>query len=76
MLWNGNECGKRLRWQNLKATIPEQTILEQKQLKNVKYFKYLSNMRTKDVRCTREMKSGIAMAKATFKKKKKYSLAN
>jgi len=33
-------------------------------------------MRTKDVRCTREMKSGIAMAKATFKKKKKYSLAN
>jgi hypothetical protein len=51
-------------------------ILEQRQLKNVKYFKYLSIMRTKDVRCTRKMKSRIAMAKAIFKKKKKYSLAN
>jgi hypothetical protein len=45
-------------------------IVKQRKLKNVKYFKYLSSMRTKDLRCAREIKSGIAMAKATFNKKK------
>jgi len=33
-------------------------------------------MRTKDVRCTREIKSRIVIAKATFNTKKNSSLAN
>jgi hypothetical protein len=34
------------------------------------YFKYLGSKLTKDGRCTCEIKSRIAMAKAAFKKKK------
>ena len=34
-------------------------------------FKYLGSMLTNDGRCTREIKSRIAMAKAAFSKKKK-----
>jgi hypothetical protein len=33
-------------------------------------FNYLGSMITNDARCTREIKSRIAMAKAAFKKKK------
>jgi hypothetical protein len=36
----------------------------------VEYFKYLGSMLTNDARCIREIKSRIAMAKATFNKKK------
>ena len=42
----------------------------QKQLENVEYFKYLGSILTKDGRCTCEIKSRIAMAKAVFNKKK------
>jgi hypothetical protein len=45
-------------------------MVDQKQLENVEYFKYLSSMITKDAQCTREIKSRIAMAKAAFNKKK------
>jgi hypothetical protein len=41
----------------------------QKQLENVECFKYLGSMLTNDGRCTREIKSRIAMAKAAFNKK-------
>jgi len=41
-----------------------------KQPENVEYFKYLDSMLTNDGRCTREIKSRIAMAKAAFNKKK------
>jgi hypothetical protein len=34
------------------------------------YFNYLGSMITNDARCTREIKSMIAMAKAAFNKKK------
>ena len=44
--------------------------IEQKQLENVKCFKYLGSMLTNDGRCTCESKSRIAMAKAAFNKKK------
>jgi hypothetical protein len=47
----------------------------QKQSENVEYFSYLGSMVTNDARCTREIKSRIATAKAAFnqqeKKKKK-----
>jgi hypothetical protein len=41
-------------------------MIDQKQLENVEYFKYLSNMISDDARCTREIKSRISMAKAAF----------
>jgi hypothetical protein len=45
-------------------------MTDQKQLENVEYFNYLDSMITNDARCTREIKSRIAMAKAAFNKKK------
>ena len=44
--------------------------IDQKQLENVKCFKYLGSMLTEDGRFTCEIKSRIAMAKAAFNKKK------
>jgi hypothetical protein len=45
-------------------------IIDQKQLQNVEYFKYLSSILTNDGRCTCEIKCRIAMAKAAFNKKR------
>jgi hypothetical protein len=45
---------------------PIQTMTDQKQLETVKYFNFIRN----DVRCTHEIKSRIALAKAAFNKKK------
>ena len=45
-------------------------MIDQKQLENVECFKYLGSMLANDGRCTREIKSRIAMAKAAFSKKK------
>ena len=47
-------------------------MIDQKQLENVEYFKYLGSLLTNDGRCTREMKSRIAMAKAAFSNKKTF----
>ena len=49
---------------------PVAITINQKQLENVKCSKYLGSMLTEDGRCTCEIKSRIAMAKATFNKKK------
>ena len=49
---------------------PITITVDQKQLENVKCFKYLGSMLTDDGRCTCEIKSRIAMAKAAFNKKK------
>ena len=48
---------------------PITITIDRKQLENVKCFKYLGSMLTEDGRCTCEIKSRIAMAKATFNKK-------
>jgi hypothetical protein len=40
-----------------------------KNLENVEYCSYLGSMVTEDARCTCEMKSRIAMAKAAFNKR-------
>ena len=69
MLWNGNECRKKV----IKITrqpFPVKIMLEQKQLQNVEYFKNLDSMLTNDGRCTCEIKCRIAMAKAAFNKKR------
>jgi hypothetical protein len=49
---------------------PMKIMIDQKQLDNVEYLNYLGSMITNDARCTREIKSRIAMAKAAFNKKK------
>jgi len=70
MLHNGNECGKKLCNQNLKATIPSSTDYDRKKkiLQNVEYFNYLGRI-TNDARCTCEIKSRTSKAKAEFSKK-------
>jgi hypothetical protein len=49
---------------------PMKIMIDQNQLENVEYFNYLGSMITNDARCTSEIKSKIAMAKAAFNKKK------
>jgi len=48
-------------------------MMDQQQLENVEYFSYVDSMITNEARCTREIKSRIAMNKAEFNKKEKYS---
>ena len=48
---------------------PVKIMIDQKQLDNVESFKYLVSMLTCNGRCTCEIKSRIAMAKAAFNKK-------
>jgi hypothetical protein len=48
-----------------------QTIVEQKQLENVEYFDSLASVVTKDARCTCEIKSRIAVAKAALNNNRK-----
>jgi hypothetical protein len=45
-------------------------IINQKQLENVEFFKYLGSILTNDGRCTCEIKCRIAIAKAAFNKKR------
>ena len=49
---------------------PVTIMIGQKQLENVECFNYLSSILTNDGRCTRGIKSRIAMAKVAFNKKK------
>ena len=55
---------------------PITITIDQKQLENVKYFKYLGSMLTEGGRCTCEIKSRVAMEKAAFNKKKNLLPAN
>ena len=48
---------------------PVTIMIEQKQLEIVECFEYLGSMLTNDRRCTCEIKSRIAMAKAALSKK-------
>jgi hypothetical protein len=49
---------------------PVNIMIDQKQPGNVESFKYLGSILTNDGRCTCEIKSRIAMAKAAFNKKR------
>jgi len=49
---------------------PAKIMIDQKQTENVESFKYLGSMLTNDGSCTCEIKCRVAMAKATFNKKR------
>ena len=49
-------------------------MIGQKQLENVECFNYLGSMLTNDGRCTREIKSRIAMAKLHLARKRLFLL--
>jgi hypothetical protein len=51
---------------------PVKHMIDQKQLESVESFKYLGIMLTNYGRCTCEIKSRIAMAKAAFNKKRAF----
>jgi hypothetical protein len=70
MLWNGNECGKTKLMTISGQPSTVKIMIEQKQLENVEPLKYLDRILTNDGRCTCEIKCSIAMAKATFNKKR------
>ena len=55
---------------------PVTIMIDQKQLENVECSKYFGSMLTNGGRCTCEIKSRIAMAKAAFHKKKTFLPAN
>ena len=54
----------------MKTTIPSNKYDRQKHLDNVECFTYLGSVLTNDGRCTCEIKSRNAVAKAAFNKKK------
>jgi len=54
----------------LRQPFPVKIIIDQKQLENVEYFKYLCSILTNDGRGTCEIKCRIAMTKAAFNKKR------
>ena len=70
MLENGNECGKNKSDENFKTAIPSKNYDRPKTTNNMESFKYLGSMLTNDGRCTFDIKSKIAMAKAAFNKKR------
>jgi len=49
---------------------PVKIMIDQKQLENVEFFKYLGSILTNDGRCTCKIKCRIAMAKAAFNRKR------
>jgi len=49
---------------------PVKIMIDQKQLVNGEFFKYMGSILTNDERCTCEIKCRIAMAKAAFNKKR------
>ena len=49
---------------------PVKIMIDQKQLENVEFFKYLGSILTNDGRCTCEIKCSVAMAKVAFNKKR------
>jgi hypothetical protein len=67
MIWNGNECGKKMMTISRQLS-PVKIMIDQKQLENEESFKYLGSILTNDGRCTCEIKCRIAMAKVEFNK--------
>jgi len=76
LIENGGYYGMEMNVEKTKVVIisrqpsPVTIKIDQKQLENVKCFKYLGSVLTEDGRCTCEIKSRIAMTKAAFSKKK------
>jgi hypothetical protein len=60
-------------WKRPKRKLREPSslhVIDQKKVENVEYLNELSGMITNDARCTREIKSKVAMAEAVFNRKK------
>jgi hypothetical protein len=53
----------------ISISITVKITVDQKQLENVEFFKYLGSILTNDGKCTCEIKCRIAMAKTAFNKK-------
>jgi hypothetical protein len=70
MLWNVNKCGKTKVVRISRLIFPVKIMIDQKQLENIDFFKYLGSILINNGRCTCEIKCRIAMAKAAFKKKR------
>jgi hypothetical protein len=51
---------------NLTVLSAVQIVTDQQQLENMKCCNYIGRIITKDTRCTRDIKSKIAVTKATF----------
>jgi hypothetical protein len=72
----GRYCGMERNVEKTKVmgisrqSFPVKLMIDQKQLVNVEFFKHLGSMLTNDGRCTCEIKSRIAVAKAAFNKKR------
>jgi len=65
------ECGEAKVMRNSSQPSLLQIMMGQKHMEYVEYFKYLCSVITNDARCTREIKSRVAMAKALFNEEKK-----
>jgi len=61
-------CVKAMTISRLLSPIEFMTVRRRAEI--VKYFRYLGSMTTNDIRCTRQIKPRIAMAKAESNKKK------
>jgi hypothetical protein len=70
MPWNGNAYRETKVMRISRKPFPGKITIEQKQIENVELFKYLGSLLTNDGRYTCKIKSRIAMAKATFNKKR------
>jgi hypothetical protein len=75
VLWNGNKCGKIKGNKNLEATNLSGDYDRPKIEENKEYFDFLVSKMTNDSSLTRDIKSSIAIAKATFNNRA-LSLAN
>jgi hypothetical protein len=76
MLLNGNEYGTNQVMRISRQPSPVQIMIDQKQQGNVEYFNNSGSLITNDVRCTRDSKSRIAMARAAYIKKETLSPNN
>jgi hypothetical protein len=47
---------------------PLEIMIDQIQLENVEYFKYMDNLITNEARCTHEVRSRTAITKTVFNK--------
>jgi hypothetical protein len=82
LIKNGRRYGMEMNVEKTKVMrlsrhpYPINIMIYQKQLENMEYFNYLGSMITNEARCTREIKSRIAMAKQHSKRRRIFSPAN
>jgi len=70
------KVGEKDKKLKIKAISPVQIMIHWKQLENVEYFNYLSDMMTNAARTIREVKSRTALANAAFHRRRHFSSVN